>query len=582
MESQLEFSELIAFVRRRKKFLIFSFIIIFPGIVAFALILPPIYKSETTILRESQQVSQEYVRSTETSHAEARLDAATQQVMSRSNLIKIINIYDLYSEIRAKKTMEEIVSEMRDALNLEILYAKVQNERTGRSSAINTAFKLSYEGKDPQKVQKVTNTLASLYIELEMETRAKRAGATTTFFENELENLKNQIRVYEDRVSRFKEKNIGELPENYNNNARTLDRLEREYDRIESRIRTTEERKLFLEGQIATVDPLMPITTNQGKMVINPGERLKRLRLRLMSLETSLSDKHPDVKRLKNEIRELEEQVGRSDEAALKVKRIKELENEYAALSGNRSDKHPDMIRLKKEITELSDEIDEIITEKIKFEVSEEKPDNPTYINLKTQIFVAESQIKNLLKDRTQINQEIKMYRNRIERTPLVEKDYIELTRDYKAAKRKYEDISGKLMEARVSKGVAESQFGERFVIVDRAALPEKAFKPNRLSIILLGFIFSIGVGIGLAVIKESMDHSIKTIDELNSVTGNKGLSFILYVETDREKRTRRIKRLTWTIGFAGAITMMLFIVNNHILPIEKIWSFVIQRIGEL
>ena len=582
MESQLGIGEILDFIKRRKRMFIGSFFVIFPAVLVIALALPPIYKAETTILRESQQISEDYIRSTETTYAEERLDAATQQVMSRSNLIKIINLYNLYPENRTKKTMEEIVSEMRSAIFLETLYAKVTNERTGRPSAINTAFKLSYEGKDPLRVQKVTNTLASLYIELELQTRGKRASATTTFFENELDNLKDQIRVYEEKIQRFKEAHIGELPENYDNNVRTIDRLERDYDNIQSRIRTLEERKSFLEGQIATVDPLVPIQTDKGKMATNPGERLKRLRLELMSLQSTLSEKHPDIKRIKNEIKDLEEQTGASDAATAKIKRLNELETEYAASKGRLGEKHPDIIRLKKEIQTLSGEVDRLMTEKVKNEVSEEKPDNPTYINLKTQIFVAESEIKNMGKDRDDLARQIEEYRQRIERTPLVEKEYMELTRDYNGAKRKYDDISGKLMEARVAKGMEESQFSERFVIVDPAALPEKAYKPNRIAIILLGFIFAVGAGIGLAVVQEGMDRSIKSIDELNSITGNNVLSFISMVETDSERRRRRVRRLVWVVGFTGVIMAALVMVNQWVMPLDEVWDVILTRVNDI
>jgi succinoglycan biosynthesis transport protein ExoP len=69
------------------------------------------------------------------------------------------------------------------------------------------------------------------------------------------------------------------------------------------------------------------------------------------------------------------------------------------------------------------------MTEKVKSDVSEERPDNPTYINLKTRIFVAESEIKNLEKSRMEVEASIEEYQKRIERTPLVEKEYAELTR---------------------------------------------------------------------------------------------------------------------------------------------------------
>jgi len=578
MESQLEIGDILNFIKRRKKLFIFSFIIIFPSVLAIAMVLPPIYKAETTILRETQQVSEDYFR-TDAGYAEERLDAATQQVMSRSNLINIIDQYNLYPEMRAKKTMGEIIVEMKGAIKLQTLYAKVTNERTGRPLAINTAFKLSYEGRNPLKIQKVTNTLASLYIELELQSRGKRAVATTTFFEDELGNLKEQIRTHEEEIRRFKEAHVGELPENYNNNIRTIDRLERELDRIESRIRTLEERKMFLEGQIMTVDPLLPIKTDQGKVVINPGERLKRLYLELMTMQTILSEKHPDMKRLNNEIRELEEQVGKSDGAVAKIKRLKDLEEEYAMSKANLGEKHPDLIRLEKEIKSLTAEVDQMLTERIKGEVSEEKPDNPTYINLKTQIFIAEAEVRNLAEDRDEIEQAIKVYRSRIENTPLIEKEYIELTRDYNGAKRKYEDISGKLMEARVAKGMQESQFSERFVIVDPAALPEIPYKPNRVAIIILGFIFAIGVGIFVAVIQESIDRSIKSVDELNQITGGSVFSVISFIETTKERRIRKTKRIIWSGSVVGIIILVLIVVNQFIIPLDRLWIEIWSRV---
>ena len=582
MDSQLGFNELIEFIKRRKKIIIISFLLIFPTVLVVALILPPIYLAETTILRETQQVSEDFIRSMNTSYAEERLDAATQQVMSRANLFEIINAYDLYPEMRKNKKRGEIVSKMRSAINLESLYAKVTNERTGRFSSINTAFKLTYEGKDPKKVQMVTNTLASLYIELEQQTRGKRATATTTFFENELKSLRAQMSEYEKKIQQFKEDHMGELPENYATNTRILDRLERELDTIERRIQSQEETKMFLEGQIATVDPLLPLKTEEGKIVVNPGERLKRLRLELISLQSTLSDKHPDIIRLKKEIRELEEQVGKSDEAALKVKQLEKLEEEYAAAKGRLGPKHPDMIRLEKEIAAARAEVDQLMTEKVKSDVSEERPDNPTYINLKTRIFVAESEIKNLVENQREVEAGILKYQQRIENTPLVEKDYKELTRDYNNVKRKYSDISAKLMEARVAKGMEESQFGERFIIVDPAGLPDVPYKPNRIAIIVLGFIFSIGTGIGLAVIQESMDHSIKSVDELNQITGGNVFSTISFIETTEEKRKRKIKRIAWVTTITGIIALVLICVNLFLIPLGSLWIEIINRLNTI
>ena len=55
---------------------------------------------------------------------------------------------------------------------------------------------------------------------------------------------------------------------------------------------------------------------------MNPAERLKRLRLELMSKKTTYSDKHPDVLKLEKEIKELEKQVGETGRYCCKVEAI--------------------------------------------------------------------------------------------------------------------------------------------------------------------------------------------------------------------------------------------------------------------
>ena len=98
-----------------------------------------------------------------------------------------------------------------------------------------------------------------------------------------------------------------------------------------------------------------------------------------------------------------------------------------------------------------------------------------------------------------------------METAPLVEKEYIELTRDYENAKSKYNDLLNKRMEAKISQGMEETQRGERFTIIEPAQLPEKPYKPNRLIIILVGFVLALGAGVGLAAAQEGLDNTVKT-----------------------------------------------------------------------
>ena len=572
MDAQFELKDLKGVIRRRKKSLIIPFLLILltSGTVAF--ILPPIYRAETKILVEGQQIPQDYVKSTITSYVEERLQVITYQVMSRAKLMGIINHFNLYPEMRDRNTTEEVIEKMRKDIKFETVSANIIDKRTGRPSIATIAFTLSYEGKNPSIVQKVANVLASLYLEEDLKTREKQASNTTDFLQEELKQLEKQIRVDENKISEFKKAHFGQLPAHNIVNLQAIERLERELDRVDMDVRSLEERKVYLTGQIATVDPLNPVMIDGKKMVMNPKENLKGLRLQLITLQSNLSEKHPDVMKLKNEIMELEAQVGKTDDAVIKVKRLKELEGQLAVAKGKLGPRHPDVIRLSKEMGFLSKEVDALLTERATTEVAEEKPDNPTYISLMTQIVSSDMRIKGLLLDTEKIKKSLEKYRRKVEIAPLVEKEYLELTRDYESAKYKYNEILNKLMTAKVAQGMEETQRGERFTITDPATLPEKPYKPNRVAIVLIGFILAMGAGVGLAATQEFMDTSVKTADELNNITGVPVFSVISLIETDEERRIRLIKRVILILAGIGLILGALVLVDRFYMPLEILW----------
>ena len=171
-------------------------------------------------------------------------------------------------------------------------------------------------------------------------------------------------------------------------------------------------------------------------------------------------------------------------------------------------------------------------------------------------------------------------YNKKIEAAPLVEKEYSELTRDYQSAKMKHNEIMNKLLTARISQGMEQTQRGERFTIAEPARLPQKPFKPNRIAIILLGFVLALGAGVGLAAVREAVDRSVKTADELNSITGVPVFSVISLMETDEERRARLIRRILLVATAIGVIVVALILVNQFVMPLDIIWPKVQRRLA--
>jgi uncharacterized protein involved in exopolysaccharide biosynthesis len=112
MEKELELQNIKGFIRRRKKVFILSFLLLFMIGVIVALILTPIYTSVAMIRIEDQQIPENYVESTLTDYAAERIRKISYEILSRPKLLEIIDKYDLYQDIRNKKTRTELVKKM--------------------------------------------------------------------------------------------------------------------------------------------------------------------------------------------------------------------------------------------------------------------------------------------------------------------------------------------------------------------------------------------------------------------------------------------------------------------------------------
>ena len=579
MDGKINQQELKDIIRRRKGIFLVSFLSIFSIVAGIAIYLPPIYQSEVTILVENQEIPDEYVRSTITSVVNERLETITQQIMSRSKLSDIIREYDLYP---TADTNSEKIRLMREDVNLRTIDAKITEKRTVRAITVLVAFILSYQGKDPETVQQVADVLAKLYVDEELKNREKLAGTTTVFFEKELERLRDNLNDYEEKISAFRSAHIEELPGSIGVILQTISRLEQDLERHNTTIRTLRDKKIYLEGQIASIDPLLPVVTTDGKVASNPKERLKSLQIQLIQMRSNLSDKHPDVKALISEIEKLEAQVGYPDASLEKVKRLQYLKNRLSQSRVELGENHPDVVKLSRETEALSREVQQLGSAAKAKKFAEQKPDNPAYLTIRAQIYAAENEIESLLNDRIRIEGKLEEYRKRVEKAPLVEEEYNKLTLDYESAKNKYHEMMNKFQTAKISREMDLGEQGEQFTIVEPAYYPDRPFKPNRLSIILLGLVVGLGAGIGLAALQESMDRSVKSAEDVERIFGTPVIATVSLFESLGHKRARRSKRLMMAFAMVLIVVCGSFIIDRFLIPLDSMWATFEERLVEI
>jgi uncharacterized protein involved in exopolysaccharide biosynthesis len=557
MEAYFNSKDIQGVIRRRYKASLLIFSVIVLASVIVAVVLPPKYLSSAVIMIEEQQIPEDYIKSTITTYAEERLHLINRQIMKYSQMEDVIKKTDLYPELTDKGDWGGAISKLKDSIALDTISFKEGN----KTSTI--AFSLSFEGDDPKTVYKVTEVLSNLYLKEEAQARKKLTSVTTDFFKQELSHLKEQVRIQEERMSKFKSEHIGLLPENASYNLHNISRLEMEIERIYSRIRTLEDRKIYLKGQLANVEPLLPVKTDKGKLASNPKDRLKRLRLELIQMQARLSDKHPDIRKIKSEIAKLEDQVGQIDEAVYKVKTLSDKRAKLAELKGSLGRKHPDVIRLTKEVKILSAQVDKLLTDKSVIEISEERPDNPTYINLMTQIVSADAEIKSLRKKEKKNLESLAGFRDKVSKAPLIEQEYNEIKMELNGAKDKYKEILSDLTTAQVAQQMETQQKGEKFTILEPAYYPSAPYKPNRILITLLGVIVAFGISVSFAALQEGMDHSVKSEDELVRISDLPVLASLTMVKTNEEHSKKRKRYIFCAFcAVCAAVIILVFMIK--------------------
>jgi uncharacterized protein involved in exopolysaccharide biosynthesis len=117
-----------AILKKRKFYGLIPCIVVFAIGFAIAMLWPPTFLSEGKILVVSQQIPIDLVRPTVTATASERLMTIEQRVMTRDNLLKIVDKYRLYADRRDTLSRTDMLDLMRNNAVIKRSAARYRNE----------------------------------------------------------------------------------------------------------------------------------------------------------------------------------------------------------------------------------------------------------------------------------------------------------------------------------------------------------------------------------------------------------------------------------------------------------------------
>jgi polysaccharide chain length determinant protein (PEP-CTERM system associated) len=520
--------------RRRRWPAIFIFAAVCTGVASAAVFLPNVYQSTATILIERQQVPEAFVQTTVTSGVDIRLQTITQQVLSRSRLEGLINRFGLYSERLQVTSLEEVIARMRADILLE---QKGVEKRTQTGTTV--AFTISYKGNNPQQVAQVTNELASFYIDENLKVREQQAAGTADFLRTQLEEVRQRLEEQEKHLSQFKERNMGELPDQLQANIAALERLNTQL-RLngEKRARAADQRTALAQ-QLAELEGLRPSSKTTivipDPKVESDAVRLEKLQQDLTVLRKRFNDNYPEIGLLKAQIEALEEQLAAPPNPKKKPGQTPDL------------------------------------------------PLNPYVQQLKRELSALEVEMKALHIEEQNTLQGIATYQQKVENTPRRDQELQILHRDYDTAKALYQSLLKRQEEAKLAQHLEQRQKGEQFRLLEPAAPSVKPIEPKRSKLLLTGCMGALAFAVGTIVLAEQLNTSFHTVDELRAFTPVPVLVSLPRIVTRAEARRRR-----WRFGLAGfsaVLILVLIVVTSYAvikMPAQLVDLYVqLQRLGQ-
>jgi polysaccharide biosynthesis transport protein len=514
-------------VRRRHFHFLIPFFVAWAVVWAASWVLPPRYLSSTLILVEQPTMPQEYVKPNVNDDLQERLQSITQQILSRTRLLHIIDQFNLYAGPRSKGSPDAKVDRMRKDIGIDV----VRDERRQI-----TAFNVSYMSRDPHLAQAVTSELTNLFINENVEESTKQANDNTKFLEGQLETARKTLSEQEEKVREFKAQYVGEMPDQLASNLQILSGLQSQLQTEENALNTARQQHVYLQSMVDQY------RTMQGASKASDGtptvglpaldQELDKLKAQLADLSSHYTDRHPDVRNLKEQIAKTEKMRDQLV-ASMKAK-------DAAAHTEGQTEAQ----------TDGSDA------------AASSGTADPTQVSLLAPIQgqLKSNQVEITNHERSIAALKVKMdeYQGRLNQEPIREQQLADLTRGYDQSKSNYDDLLKKKNDSAMATSMVVQQRGERFQVIDAPSFPQRPDFPNRLKFCGIGLGIGLALGVVVAGAFEFMDDRMYDEKELKKLLPAEVIAEIPAIVNVADQQRATLK--VW-LGWATAAVVFVTIL---------------------
>jgi polysaccharide chain length determinant protein (PEP-CTERM system associated) len=462
-----------AMLRRRLKIILIPTLLapLVGFLVSYAF--PAKYTSQALILVQQQQVPQGYVAPVVTEDLSQRVATLEQKALGADRLRPLIQKLTQQGVLRPGNVDEQI-DEIRGGVAIEpvemVIVPSPEGKATNKqfqppnSKPQVPGFNLDYTASNPREAQAICAGIADIMLQENLRDREAAAQNTTDFLSRQVDDAKGNLNDLDSKLAAFKRQYMGQLPGDEDTNLKLLSGLNSQLDATTQTLSRAQQDKTYTETLLSQ---------------------------QLAAWQSSQSSSSPQT---------LQQQLALA-------------QAQLITLQGRYTDDFPDVVKTKKQIADLQKQLDQINSAANKSTLSNTQSnaaDSPEIQQLRNQIHQYNDVIAQATRDQKSLQSQIKILQSRVALSPAIEEQYKQLTRDYDTAQKFYNDLLDKKSQSEMGVAMERDQQGEQMRLQIPADTPDSPSFPNRPLFAAGGLGGGLAIGLGLALLFELRDKSLR------------------------------------------------------------------------
>lgn len=472
----------------------------------------PRYTSSTLILIQTPSMSKDYVVPNVSDDLQEQIQNFTQQITSRTRLLRIIDKFNLYGSTSPEQKVKQMLK--------DIDVAPVQGPQ-GQSA---NAFRVSYTARNPHVAQQVTSELTNLVIDENLATRQQESQDTTQFLESQLQVARSNLAQQAAKVQAFQAAHQGSLPTQQASNLQTLSSLQSQLQNEQDALYAVRHQRVYYQSMVDQYQSLpdTPRAPDGAPAQLTAiDQQLETLKSKLMDLSGRYTDQYPEVQQVKSEIAKTE----------------KTREQIIASLRNRANTK-----------SHVPGDTPSLLDPSI----------STSGLQMQSQLKADDIEIANRERVIAELQSRIAQFQARLSEEPDVEQQMADMTRSYNQSQDNYNQLLQRVSNSQMATAMEHMKKGNGFTIVDPASLPLLPDPPHRMKMFGIGLAGGLALGILAVGLLEFLDdrlHSDKDIEELLPTAVISEVPEVL--SPAEERRMRRKIFLGWAMAATVAVIIL-------------------------